>query len=229
MKHDFHITGHLEGVLDASKPIPAVFRLNRHKIDPLALVDLGKLLESVRLNVPKNIIRAQLIALADLGVSPEIIEIFLKARIKFDMAIRNGAGNVGMTEAIIRVLEELKHKGDEVSTYGLDKVISAGAYIWKTGAKRYTLDDSQYMWHTLGLDRGLPMGKMLEDKTRDYHDIRSFLETAREPLRSRFIDALNEDDDGKHEIRTSGRTLAHAGLADRSFGSTEEMKSFLNA
>ena len=187
--------------------------MGREEMNPELIPFLGLLLHSVRTSAPEDYIELHIRNLRQMGASIELIETFLQSRLKIELSIKNGAGSGQIAEDIIRFLTESTLKGDHVSTRGVEKVISSGAYMWMSAPNRSTDEDTQYKWHTRGLDRGYEMAEMLADKREDYLRMTSFFGNANEPYRTAFLDAINQDDDGKHEIKTTGRALIRAGLA----------------
>ncbi len=210
--YDFKLTGRIDGHLTYGKPIPAVFQIGHERINPEILPKIGILLESFRLGDGENIIRSQYKDLHQMGAHPNLVETFLKSRMKVEMAIRNGAGSAYICDNIMRFLKEMALKGHDVSTYGEEAVISAGAYMWMSAPNRRTRDSTKYLWHTRTPSRD---GPTEADKEEDLQIFRPFFEGAKEPLRSRFLSAIDEDDKNCHEITTTGGALIMAGLAER--------------
>jgi hypothetical protein len=208
--------GRLDGTLNPSKPIPAVFHLDGQEIDPRFFPDIGILLKSIREGDPENYIRTQMDCLVRSGLAHELLDVFLQSKIRVHFEINNGAGSRAMALDLIRFFKELRQKGAQVSTYGRERVISAGAYMLKVGDTCRVLDDTFYMIHT-----------SLACKEEDAADIRSFLDTAKGPDKEAFLEAYHQDDDGRHEITTRGRVLARAGLVAGSFANGKEMDAFI--
>ncbi|MEK9166897.1 MAG: hypothetical protein AAB836_01195 [Patescibacteria group bacterium] len=210
--YEFKLTGRIDGHLTYGKPIPAVFHLNRERISPEILPKIGMLLESFRLGDGENIIKSQIKDLHQMGAHPNLVETFLKTRMEVKLSIQNGAGSAYIADNIMRFLKESALKGDHVSTYGEDQVISAGAYMWMSAPNRRTRESTKYLWHTRTPSPG---GATEADKAEDLQIFRPFFEGAKEPLRSRFLHEIDKDDEGSHEITTTGGVLIRAGLAER--------------
>ena len=211
MTQHLNLTGRIDGHLKYDRPIPARFRLGEREVSPEILLKIGMLLESIRMGYHESIVNSQLRDLKEIGADSDLTETLLKTHLKVDITIRNGAGNVTICERIMRFIRESALKGDEVSTRGKDEVISAGAYIWMTAPRRFTNQDTRFLWHTRTPH---PEGATPQDKEEDMQIFRPFFEGAQEPLRSKFLHAIDEDDQGCHEITTTGAVLIRAGLAE---------------
>jgi hypothetical protein len=83
--------------------------------------------------------------------------------------------------------------------------------MWMVGNRRFTLPDTIYFWHT----RKPTPGFISEaDKAEDLQMMRGPFYGASEPLRTRFLEGIDQDENGCHEINTRGEVLVRAGLAE---------------
>lgn len=207
-----NLTGRIDGHLEYGRKMPAIFRLDDKEIDPDILLRIGELMESLRLGDFDGYTRAQYEQLMRMGASPDLIETLMRTKMKVEVSIRNGAGSSIICKDMMRFLREMATKGDDVSTHSDECAISAGAYMWMSAPKRSTGTKTRYLWHTRTPH---PEGATEEDKAGDLTLFRPFFEGAEEPLRSRFLYAIDEDDNNCHEITTTGAVLIRAGLAER--------------
>lgn len=209
------LTGRIDGALRYGEPIPASFSLkagsNSHSFGADVFRSLGILLKSIREGDPEGYLRAQHQALIKMGVGRELIEALLSFKEKVELSIRFGAGDRSIAMDLMRTLEELKRNGAEVETSAEERVISAGAYVWMTGTRRFVQPDSKFLWHTR---TPIPGYVTQADKEEDLQLMVPFFYQATEPLRSQFLAAIAQDDKGSHEITTTGNVLVRAGLAE---------------
>lgn len=209
------LTGRIDGALNYDEPIPASFSLRaqsgNHSFSGEVFRSLGILLKSTREGDPEGYLRAQRQALMEMGASRELLEALLSFKEKLELSIHFGAGKRSMVLDMIRTLEELKQNGAEVETSVEKRAISGGAYTWMTGTRRLVRPDAKFLWHTR---TPIPGYVTPADKKEDLQLMVPFFEQASEPLRSRFLAAIDEDDKSCHEIRTTGSVLVRAGLAE---------------
>lgn len=209
------LSGVLDGRLKTDSPESLRLRLSasgvQKNLGPELIRRLGILLLSIRRADPESYVKKQLQDLDQMGLDMDLLKALLRSRIYVDFTINNGAGDREMAIDIIRLLKELKNRGAAVFTFAKDSAISAGAYIWMTGSQRYARRNSRFLWHTRPVLEG---HSTQEDKNEDLAIMGPFFEQAKEPDRSKFLQAIDSDDQGCHEITTYGETLVRAGLAN---------------